>query len=157
MNKPLCIVAGVGPGNGLAICSKFLEEGFRVAILARNFARMQEYSSASNDIYPFSCDLSDPDSINKSFAEILAALGVPKVVIYNAGSGLFGTPMEVSPEDFAGAWKLNALGLLTVSKVVAPLMIENGGGSILVTGATASLRGGAKFAAFSFTCTLTWR
>jgi NAD(P)-dependent dehydrogenase (short-subunit alcohol dehydrogenase family) len=39
MDKPLCIVAGVGPGNGLAFCKKFLDEGYRVAILARNLER----------------------------------------------------------------------------------------------------------------------
>jgi NAD(P)-dependent dehydrogenase (short-subunit alcohol dehydrogenase family) len=149
MSKPLCIVAGVGSGNGLAFCNKFLEEGFRVAILARNFERMQKYASASEDIYPFSCDLSDPNDINKCFSDIVTRLGVPSVVIYNAGSLLLGTPMEATPEDFEGAWKLNVLGLLSVSKIVAPLMKKNGGGSILVTGATASLRGGAKFAAFS--------
>lgn len=110
---------------------------------------MEEYAKSNSDVHPYSCDLSDPKSIDKSFSEILSTLGIPKVVIYNAGSGLLGTPMETSIEDFEGAWKLNALGLLTVSKIVSPPMIENGGGSILITGATASLRGGAKFAAFS--------
>ncbi len=149
MKNPLCIIAGVCSGNGLAFCKKFHSEGYRTAILARNLKRMQEYSKGSEDIYPFACDLSDPNSIDKAFADIISTLGVPEVVIYNAGPGLFGTPMEVSHEDFEGAWKVNALGLLTVSKTVAPLMVENGGGSILITGATASLRGGANFAAFS--------
>lgn len=149
MDKPLCIVAGTGPGNGLAFCRKFLDEGYRVAILARDLERMKEYAKVSSDAYPFSCDLSYSSDIKNCFSEIIASLGVPSVVIYNAGSALFGTPMDVSPDDFEGAWKLNVLGLLTVSKVVAPMMISNGGGTILVTGATASLRGGALFAAFS--------
>jgi len=149
MTKPLCVIAGVGPGNGLALCRKFFNEGFKVVILARNFEKMQEYAKDSEDIYPFSCDLSDPDSIEKTFSEITNTLGIPKVVIYNAGSGLFGTPLETSLRDFEEAWRLNALGLLSVSKFIAPAMIKNGGGSILITGATASLRGGAKFAAFS--------
>lgn len=149
MNKPLCVVAGVGPGNGLAFCKKFLAEGYQVAILARNFERMQEYAKDSEDIHPYSCDLSDPDAIERTFSEITNTLGVPKVVIYNAGSGLFGTALETSLSDFEEAWRLNALGLFSVSKFVAPRMIENGGGNILITGATASLRGGANFAAFS--------
>jgi len=149
MTKPLCVIAGVGPGNGLALCRKFFNEGFKVVILARNFEKMQEYAKDCDDIYPFSCDLSDPDSIEKTFSEITNTLGIPKVVIYNAGSGLFGTPLETSLRDFEEAWRLNALGLLSVSKFIAPAMIKNGGGSILITGATASLRGGAKFAAFS--------
>ena len=149
MTKPLCIIAGVGPGNGLAFCHKFLQQGYRVAILARAYERLQEYARASEDIYPYRCDMSQPDAINACFAEIVDGHGVPEVVIYNAGSGLFGTALDVTAEDFEGAWRVNALGLLTVSKAVAPLMIDNGGGTILVTGATASLRGGAQFAAFS--------
>ncbi|MCK5715678.1 MAG: SDR family NAD(P)-dependent oxidoreductase [Nitrosomonadaceae bacterium] len=149
IKKPLCIVAGVGPGNGLAFCKKFLDEGYQVGILARNLERMKEYANGCEDIFPFSCDLSDPNSINEVFSQITNTLGVPKVVIYNAGSGLFGAPLETSLSDFEEAWKLNALGLLSVSKFVAPMMIKNGGGNILITGATASLRGGAKFAAFS--------
>lgn len=147
--KKLCIIAGVGPGNGLACCKRFRKAGFQTAILARDLNRLQEYSKGDEDIFPFSCDLSDPNAINNTFAEIFSTLGVPEVVIYNAGSGLFGTAMDVSVEDFEEAWRINALGLLTVSKAVAPLMVKNGGGSILVTGATASLRGGANFAAFS--------
>ncbi|MGI9284044.1 MAG: SDR family NAD(P)-dependent oxidoreductase [Pseudomonadales bacterium] len=149
MQKRLCIIAGVGPGNGLAFCSKFVQAGYRVAILARNFNRMQEYAAGNENISPFSCDLSSPESIEAAFSEIVTNLGVPDVVIYNAGSGVFGAPLETSFEDFEQAWRINALGLLAVSKAVAPAMIEKGGGSFLVTGATASLRGGANFGAFS--------
>ncbi|WP_086930501.1 SDR family NAD(P)-dependent oxidoreductase [Agarilytica rhodophyticola] len=149
MNKPLCIVAGVGPGNGLAFCKKFVKEGYKVAIVARSLKRMEEYAEDSEDIFPYACDLSNPDSIEATFSSIIDNLGVPQVLIYNAGSGLFSAPLETSLQDFEGAWKINALGLLCVCKLIAPSMIENGGGNILITGATASLRGGAKFAAFS--------
>lgn len=149
MQKPLCIVAGVGPGNGLAFCNRFLQAGYRVAILARDLQRMQEYANGNEDISPFSCDLSNPDSIQGTFSEIQTKLGVPDVVIYNAGSGVFGAPLDTAYDDFEQAWRINALGLLAVSKAVAPSMIERGGGSIVVTGATASLRGGANFGAFS--------
>jgi NAD(P)-dependent dehydrogenase (short-subunit alcohol dehydrogenase family) len=149
MNAPLCIIAGVGPGNGLACCRRFRRAGYRTAILARDSGKLRTYSKEDEEIFPFSCDLSDPESINDTFAEIVATLGIPEVVIYNAGSGLFGAPLDVSYEDFEAAWRVNTLGLLSVCKTVAPLMIKNGGGSILVTGATASLRGGANFGAFS--------
>lgn len=149
MSKPLCIVAGVGPGNGLAFCKKFHAEGYRVAILARSLKRMQEYAGGNDDLYPYACDLSDPDSINQTFSQITSELGVPEVVIYNAGSGVFGTALDTTPDDFEAAWRINALGLFHVAQLVAPSMINNGGGAFIVTGATASLRGGAKFAAFS--------
>ena len=149
MSKPLCVVAGVGPGNGLAFCNRFAGEGYRVALLARSFGRVQHYAQGREDIYPFACDLSDPGAIAHTFVEIESTLGTADVVIYNAGSGVFGSPMDTSLEDFEDAWKINALGLLSVARTVAPGMVERGSGTILVTGATASLRGGANFAAFS--------
>ena len=149
MKHRLCIIAGFGPGNGTAFCDKFREEGYKVAIVARNLERMEAFAAGKEGIHPFACDLSDPISIKNVFATITHELGTPEIVIYNAGSGAFGTAMDVTTDDFEQAWKINALGLLCVAKIVAPLMIDNGGGCLLVTGATASLRGGAKFAAFS--------
>ena len=110
---------------------------------------MQDYAAGNNDITPFSCDLADPGSVNKVFSGILETIGVPEVVIYNAGSGVFGTALETTYEDFEAAWRVNAAGLFSMARAVVPAMVEQGGGSLLVTGATASLRGGAKFAAFS--------
>ena len=149
MQKPLCIVVGVGPGNGLAFCKRFLKAGYQIAILSRDLKKMQEYADGNEDIFPFACDMTDPQSINDTFSDILDKLGTPEVLIYNAGSGVFSNAMDTSHEDFEAAWRVNALGLLVVAKIIAPLMAEQGSGSILITGATASLRGGANFAAFS--------
>lgn len=149
MSKPLCVVAGVGPGNGLACAQRFSAAGYRTAILSRDTARLASYAEQDDDMHPFGCDLADPDNVATAFNDIQSQLGVPDVVIYNAGSGMFGPPLETPLEEFEIAWRINALGLLAVARSVAPAMIDNGGGSILVTGATASLRGGANFAAFS--------
>ncbi|MEM7358048.1 MAG: SDR family NAD(P)-dependent oxidoreductase [Pseudomonadota bacterium] len=149
MTQPLCIVAGVGPGTGMACCHRFRQAGYRVAILARDLQRLQEYASGDADILSYACDLSDPDAIAKVFEDILDSHGTPQTVIYNAGSGLFGGPMEVSQDDFEMAWRINSLGLLCVAQAVIPNMIEQGGGNLVITGATASLRGGANFTAFS--------
>ena len=149
MSKPLCVVAGVGPGNGLAICNRFLAAGYRVAILARDLERLNSYVGANEDIYPFACDFSDPDSTKSVFEQIHLQLGTLKVLVYNAGSGIFGASLDVSLNDFEMAWRINALGLQATAQIVVPRMLENGGGSILVTGATASVRGGANFAAFA--------
>lgn len=116
MQAPLCIIAGVGPGNGMALCNRFRRGGYRTAILARNLGSLNEYAKGDEAIFPFACDLSEPDSIKAVFSEILVSLGVPEVVIYNAGSGLFGTPMDVAEQDFEMAWRINALGLLQVEK-----------------------------------------
>jgi NAD(P)-dependent dehydrogenase (short-subunit alcohol dehydrogenase family) len=71
------------------------------------------------------------------------------VLLHNAGSGLFGAFEDVTPESFEASWRTNALGLLLLGKQVVPDMLRAGGGVIVVTGATAALRGGAGFAAFA--------
>ena len=149
MTKPLCVVAGVGPGNGLACAQRFTTAGYQTAILARDANRLAGYAEAHDDMHAFGCDLARPDSITATFKDIQSELGVPDVVIYNAGSGMFGPALDTPLEDFEIAWRINALGLLAVAQAATPAMIENGGGCLLVTGATASLRGGANFAAFS--------
>lgn len=149
MDKPLCVIAGVGPGNGLALCHRFLDGGYQVAILARDLERLKGYAAADANIHPFACDFTNTDDIKTTFEQIHQQLGPVKVLAYNAGSGLFGAPLDVTLDDFESAWRVSALGLLAAAQTVAPSMIENGGGSILVTGATASLRGGANFGAFA--------
>lgn len=147
--KPLCVIAGFGPGNGLAFCHRFLRGGYRVAVIARNEEKLERHVAGNPDILPFLCDLSDADAVAMTFEAIIDGPGVPAVLIYNAGSGVFGPALDASLDDFESAWRINALGLFAAARAVAPKMIERGGGCILVTGATASLRGGANFAAFS--------
>ena len=149
MSRPLCVIAGFGPGNGLAFCRRFLQGGYRVAIMARNEEKLTQHAAGHDDILPYVCDLSDPDATAMIFEAIVEGPGVPDVLIYNAGSGLFGQALDISLTDFEQAWRINALGLLAAARTVAPKMVERGSGCILVTGATASLRGGANFAAFS--------
>lgn len=149
MTEPLCVIAGVGPGNGLALHRKFRQAGYRTALLARNRERLEASVSDDEAAHAYACDLSKPDSVSPTVERIVAELGVPSVVIYNAGSGVFGPALEASLTEFENAWRVNALGLLAFAQAVIPAMVDNGGGSFIVTGATASLRGGANFAAFS--------
>lgn len=149
MEKPLCIVIGVGPGNGTNISRRFAEAGYRVAIIARRMEVLEELAAATPAFYPFACDMTNPDMIGTTFGEITEQLGVPKVVVYNAGSGSFGGPLDITLEDFEQSWRVNALGLLATSQVLLPGMVAAGGGHLVIIGATASLRGGAMFTAFS--------
>ena len=147
--SPLCVIAGAGPGNGQAICQRFRREGYRVLLLARDLARLEAMAGDDDAIHCMACDMTDTVSVQQVFAEILRSHGVPRVMVYNAGSGLFGAPLDTGLDDVEAAWRINALALLQVAQILAPPMIEQGGGALLVTGATASLRGGANFAAFA--------
>ena len=149
MSRPLCVIAGFGPGNGRALCDRFLSAGHRIAIMARDAGRLEQHAGTSEQITAWPCDLSDPAAIAATFGQLLDGEGVPDVLVYNAGSGLFGAALDTPLDDFESAWRINALGLLATAQAVAPAMTERGSGCILVTGATASLRGGANFAAFA--------
>ncbi|MBO6940888.1 MAG: SDR family NAD(P)-dependent oxidoreductase [Deltaproteobacteria bacterium] len=143
----VCVVVGVGPGNGEAFARRFAEGGYRVALLARSEeparALAEELGGKS-----YRCDVTDTEQLREVLGRIAGELGPIDVLLYNAGSGVFGDLEAVDEETMRVAWEVNVLGLFTAAKTVAPTMKERGG-AILVTGATASLRGGARFAAFA--------
>jgi len=143
------VVAGVGPGNGEALARRFAADGYRVALLARSTDFTEKVAAELEGAKAFSCDVTDPDSVSAAFDSIRESLGEVEVLLYNAGSGVFGSIEELEAERFEGAWKVNTLGLVHCAKQVIDPMKERGRGSIVVTGATASLRGGARFAAFA--------
>lgn len=149
MSKPVCVVVGVGPGNGAAFARKFSREGYAVALLARNRVFIDELAGELADARAYVCDVTDATSIEQTFAAIRRDLGEVEVLIYNAGSGVWGTVEEITAEAFETAWRINALGALLAARQVIPAMQRAGHGAIVFVGATASLRGGAKFAAFA--------
>src|SRR5262245_16500516 len=148
-DKPLCVVVGVGPGNGAAFARRFAAEQYRVALLARQLAFSEELARSLPEARAYACDVSDEQSIDSAFAAIERDLGAPEVVIYNAGSGVFKGFEEVTSAEFESAWRVNALGLLLVAQRTAPAMKRAGGGSLIVVGATASRRGVPRTAAFA--------
>jgi NAD(P)-dependent dehydrogenase (short-subunit alcohol dehydrogenase family) len=74
---------------------------------------------------------------------------VPSVLVHNAGNAVFGSVLDVAPAQFEAAWRVNTHGLFLAARAVLPDMVAAGRGVILVTGATASWRGAAGFAAFA--------
>jgi len=149
MNQAVCAIVGVGPGNGAAFARKFNANGYRVALLARNEAYLNELAAELGDAKAYRCDVTDVDPIRSAFAAIKAEMGPVDVLIYNAGSGVFVTVDETTVEDFERTWSINTLGLLVAAQQVLPDMRERGGGNIIVTGATASLRGNIHTAPFA--------
>ena len=71
---------------------------------------------------PYRCDVTDPDSVAAAFSAIRAELGDPEVLIYNAGSGVWGDVTEISRDDFERSWRVDAAGALDVSHEVIPAM-----------------------------------
>ena len=149
MNKPVCVVIGVGVGNGAAIARKFSEAGYKVALLARTLEFTSKLAGELDDAIAVACDITNEQDVLSAFSHIRAQLGEVTSLIYNAGAGSWGTVEEISAAVFESNWKVNALGALLAAQQVIPAMKASGSGNIVFVGATASRRGSAKTAAFS--------
>jgi NAD(P)-dependent dehydrogenase (short-subunit alcohol dehydrogenase family) len=149
MTKPVCAVVGVGEGNGAALAGAFAGQGMALALLARSTDFTAKLAQELGDARAYSCDVSAPASIAEAFGLIRSELGDPSTLIYNAGSGVWGDVESITLDGFESSWRVNALGALAVSQQVIPAMKSAGEGTIIFIGATASLRGGPRTAAFA--------
>ncbi len=147
--KPVCVVVGVGPGIGAALARRFSKQGFQIALLARSAALTERLAQELPAAKAYACDAADPSSVERAFTALKRDLGDPEVLVYNAGSGTWGTIEEVKPEAFEAAWRVNALGAFVASQQVIPAMKHAGRGSIVFIGATASRRGVPRTTAFA--------
>ncbi|MBI3678602.1 MAG: SDR family NAD(P)-dependent oxidoreductase [Proteobacteria bacterium] len=149
MTQPVCVISGVGPGTGGALAKRFAAGGYRVAMLARDAARLQALETEIAGAKAFPCDVCDPGQIDAAVARIEQELGKPSVLIHNAVGGAFGSFLDIDPKILNQNFQVNTMGLLYLARRLAPAMIEAGKGAILVTGNTSALRGRAGFAGFA--------
>jgi len=148
---PVAAVVGVGPGLGAALARRFARE-YAVAINARNAKYLQslagEIRGTGGHVLEVPADISDRAQVEAAFASIRERLGPPEVLLYNAGSGTWGTVTDITPEQYESTWRVNAYGAFLSAKAVVPDMVARGRGVILFTGATAGVKAGPKSAAF---------
>jgi NAD(P)-dependent dehydrogenase (short-subunit alcohol dehydrogenase family) len=149
MKKPVCVVVGIGPGIGAACARRFHAEGYAVALLARSEDTSASLAQELAGARAYACDAGDAASVERAFTSIAAEMGPVDTVVYNAGSGSWGSVEDITPAQFEDAWRVNALGALLVSKSVVGPMKKAGSGNIVFIGATASRRGNVKTAAFA--------
>ena len=150
-NKPVAVVTGVGPGLGAALARRFATD-YAVAILARSADYLKglatEMRTGGAAVIELPCDVGDRAQLAKAFDTIRADLGEPATLLYNAGSGSWGTITEITAEQYEKDWRVNALGAFLAAKEVAPAMIVRGRGAMLFTGATAGVKAGPKSISF---------
>ncbi|HYO53931.1 SDR family NAD(P)-dependent oxidoreductase [Archangium sp.] len=146
-------VVGVGPGLGAALARRFAREGYAVGLLARSESNLhpvrQELEKAGGRAGIYTADAADAASLGSAFARLRTELGAPEVCIYNAGSYKVAGVLELTPEQLESSWRIGCLGGFLMAREAVPAMLERGRGTLLFTGATASLRGTARFAAFA--------
>lgn len=149
MSKPVCVIVGVGSGNGESFARKFAAEGYRVAMLSRNIDYLQQLAADIPDSQAYQYDVTEIDRAAAVFNRIESEMGTISVLVYNAGAGAFANIDDATVESYQRAWEVNARGLFVAAKQVIPQMRKLQGGNIVIIGATASIKGGANFTPFA--------
>ena len=149
MSEKVCVVAGVGPGTGTALSRRFAAGGYRVAMLARDAARLATLEREIDGSRGYAVDVTDAARVQEVLERIHGDMGTASVLVHNAVSGHFGEFLDVRPDVIEDTFRTNVLSLLLLGQAVVPHMLASGGGAIVVTGNTAAWRGVANFAAFA--------
>lgn len=134
----VAIIAGVGPGMGIAIARPFAGEGYDIGLVARGRARLDAYASELSEMGVVataeSADLCDLDSLKGAFERIRNRIGAATVLVYNGARWHEQRAMEIDPMIFHADIALCCTAALAAAQPVYPDMKAAGAGSILFTG-----------------------
>ena len=149
MTNLVALITGVGEGTGSALARRFSQGGYRVAMLARNRARLQALETELPGAKAYACDISDIEALMRTVEAVRADLGAPSVLVHNAVRANFEDFLKADPEDLERNLRVNTTSLLYLARALAPVMLDAGRGAIMVTGNTAAFRGIPNYAVFS--------
>jgi len=153
MGKGCAVIVGAGTGTGSEIAKRFAQGGYGVALARRNAealsALVAELEGAGGKAQAFGADASDEGDVGALFENAERALGPIEVAIFNAAGFTMGSILDATVEAFEDMWRASSLGGFLVGREAARRMVPRGRGTILFTGATASVKASANFAAFS--------
>jgi len=145
--KPVCLVMGAGAGIGGTTGKRFAQEGYHAVLCRRTDqqgldALVADIEREGGAATGFLLDATAPDSIEDRVAAIEADIGPIDVVLYNLGAQIGDRSLkDTSYKAFEMGWRMATFGLFRIASAVCPLMEERGKGTILVTSATAAMRG----------------
>lgn len=147
--KETALVIGVGPGLGAALSRRFADAGMDVALCARNSLTLDrlvtEIKKTGGTALAIPADCTDEAQVKDLFARVHSEFGVPDLVVYNAGAFQRTSILDASAGEFEHCWKVGCFGGFLAGRESAKLMVGRGSGTVIFTGATASLRGSAQF------------
>ena len=150
----IAVIIGVGASNGLgaALCRRYAKGGLHVVVSGRTDEKVaaiaDEINAAGGVATPCAADVTVAGDLSAlfSFAESLGEVGA---VVYNAGNNAMIPFDKLDEETFEDFWRVCCLGGFLTAKAALPSLLKSGGGSLIFTGASASLRGKANFAHFA--------
>ncbi|MBO0763997.1 MAG: SDR family NAD(P)-dependent oxidoreductase [Hyphomicrobiaceae bacterium] len=147
MSKTALIV-GTGSGISAALARALAADGYRVALAARNVNKLAPLAGEIGAL-TIAADATKLDSVVSLFTEVDRQLGRLDVALYNASYRVRGPFLDLVPQEVARSMDVSAFGAFLVAQEAARRMVEQGGGAILFTGASASVKGYAQSAPFA--------
>ncbi len=120
------LVAGVGPGLGIAVARRFADLGHRVAMLARSRDRLAALAAPAPELLiPTPCDVTDPAAVAAAFDDTEQRLGPLACVVFNAGAFRRGSILDITAEDFERCWRVGAFAGFLVGRAAARRMVPS--------------------------------
>jgi len=152
--KPnVALVAGVGEGLGGAVARRFARGGHPTVLVARSADRLARIAggieAAGGRGIAYVADLREESAVAKLFDDVEAEIGPIDVAVFNTGANYRASILDTPADMFEKVWRLGCYAGFLVGREAARHMVPRGQGTIIFTGATASLRGSAQFAAFA--------
>jgi short-subunit dehydrogenase len=151
--RPVALVVGAGDATGGAIAKRFARGGYTVCVTRRSLEKLQplvdEIRAAGGQAHGFASDARNEDAVGALFDDIESRIGAVEVFVFNIGANVAGSILEETARKYFKVWEMACFAGFLTARKAARCMAPRGKGTILFTGATASLRGSANFAAFA--------
>lgn len=147
--KPVCLVIGAGAGIGGNVARRFAQEGYHACLCRRTDEAglkklVQSIEREGGSATGFLLNAVEPESIERQVAAIESDIGPIEIAVYNLGAQIGDRSLaETNYKSFERCWRLATFGLFRLASAICPLMEQRGKGTILVTSATAAVRGNA--------------
>lgn len=152
-SSPAILVVGAGDATGGAIARRFAREGFTACVTRRSEEALtplvERIRQEGGQARGFGCDAREEDQMTALIDTIEAEVGPLEVVVFNIGANVHFPIRETSARVYRKVWEMAAFAGFLTGREAARVMVPRGRGTILFTGATASLRGGRGFSAFA--------
>ena len=145
--KPVCLVIGAGAGIGGNVGKRFAQGGYHAVLCRRTDTDglnrlVADIESEGGSASGFLLNAVKADTIEERVAAVEADIGPIEVVVFNLGAQVGDRSLkDTTYKTFEMGWRMTTFALFRIASVVCPLMEERGGGTILVTSATAAMRG----------------
>ena len=154
MPRPgVCCVIGAGDATGSAVARRFAKEGYTVCAARRTATALKplvdQITVEGGKAVAFGLDARREDQVVNFFHQIEAEVGPVEVLFFNVGGNVRFPVLETTAQKYFKVWEMCAMAGFLAGREAARIMLPRGRGTLLFTGATASLRGAAGFSAFA--------